>query len=56
MVGNESMAGGFNYRIEINWFYFVLAGISAILVAFGTISYQTWKVVRANPVDSLRDE
>ncbi|WP_312188549.1 ABC transporter permease [Sphingobacterium sp.] len=46
----------FNYRIEINWFYFVLAGISAILVAFGTISYQTWKVIRANPVNSLRDE
>lgn len=46
----------FNYRIEINWYYFVMAGISAILVAFGTISYQTWKVIRANPVNSLRDE
>jgi putative ABC transport system permease protein len=46
----------FNYRIEINWLYFILAGISAILIALGTISYQTWKAIRANPVDSLRDE
>ena len=46
----------FNYRIEINWLYFLLAGISAILIALATISYQTWKVVRTNPVDSLRDE
>jgi putative ABC transport system permease protein len=31
----------FNYRIEINWLYFILAGMSAILIALGTISYQT---------------
>lgn len=46
----------FNYRIEINWLYFIVAGMSAILIALGTISYQTWKAIRANPVDSLRDE
>ncbi len=46
----------FNYRIHINWLYFIFAGISAILIALVTISYQTWRVIRANPVDSLRDE
>lgn len=46
----------FNYRIEINWLYFLLAGFSAILIAIVTISYQTLKVIRTNPVDSLRDE
>ncbi|MNL03482.1 Macrolide export ATP-binding/permease protein MacB [compost metagenome] len=46
----------FNYRIEINWLYFILAGLSAILIAIGTISFQTLKVIRTNPVDSLRDE
>lgn len=46
----------FNYRIEINWLYFILAGFSAILIAIVTISYQTLKVIRANPVNSLRDE
>lgn len=46
----------FNYRIEISWLYFILAGISAIGIAIATISYQTWKVIAANPVNSLRDE
>nr|WP_288812782.1 ABC transporter permease [uncultured Sphingobacterium sp.] len=46
----------FNYRIDINWIYFILAGMSAVLIALGTISYQTWKAIRTNPVDSLRDE
>ncbi|WP_293946410.1 MULTISPECIES: ABC transporter permease [unclassified Sphingobacterium] len=46
----------FNYKIDINWIYFILAGMSAVLIALGTISYQTWKAIRANPVDSLRDE
>jgi putative ABC transport system permease protein len=30
--------------------------MGAILIALGTISYQTWKAIRTNPVDSLRDE
>lgn len=46
----------FNYRIEISWLYFILAGMSAIGIAIATISYQTWKVIAANPVNSLRDE
>ncbi|WP_346085940.1 ABC transporter permease, partial [Sphingobacterium ginsenosidimutans] len=46
----------FNYKIDINWMYFILAGMGAILIALGTISYQTWKAIRTNPVDSLRDE
>ncbi|PUV22217.1 ABC transporter permease [Sphingobacterium athyrii] len=46
----------FNYKIDINWMYFILAGMGAILIALGTISYQTWKTIRTNPVDSLRDE
>ncbi len=46
----------FNYKIDINLMYFFLAGMGAILIALGTISYQTWKAIRTNPVDSLRDE
>ncbi|MEI2274967.1 ABC transporter permease [Sphingobacterium sp. ML3W] len=46
----------FNYKIDINWIYFILAGMGAVLIALGTISYQTWKAIRTNPVDSLRDE
>lgn len=46
----------FNYRIEISWIYFVVAGGCAILIALATIGLQTMKVIRTNPVDSLRDE
>ncbi|WGQ16185.1 ABC transporter permease [Sphingobacterium faecium] len=46
----------FNYRININWVYFIVAGGSAILIALLTISFQTIKVIRTNPVDSLRNE
>ncbi|MBE8715564.1 ABC transporter permease [Sphingobacterium hungaricum] len=46
----------FAYRIDIQWYVFVLIGILAIFIAAITISLQTIKVVAANPVDSLRDE
>ncbi|UIR55124.1 ABC transporter permease [Sphingobacterium sp. SRCM116780] len=46
----------FNYRIDIGWLYFAVAGCFAILIALGTISFQTLKAIRSNPVDSLRNE
>jgi putative ABC transport system permease protein len=46
----------FHYRIDIEWWIFVLAGILAIAIAFATISIQTIKAARANPVKSLRTE
>ncbi len=35
---------------------FILSGLSALAVAFLTISFQTLKAAAANPVDSLRYE
>jgi putative ABC transport system permease protein len=46
----------FAYRIPIHWWVFVLAGISAILIALLTVSYQAIKAAVANPVKSLRTE
>lgn len=46
----------FNYRIAIGWGYFILAGCCATFIALGTISFQTLKVIRTNPVDSLKNE
>jgi len=48
--------GGFAYRVEINLFIFVIAGVSAIAIAWLTVGYQSIKAARANPVDSLRHE
>jgi len=46
----------FAYRIEIQWWYFPLAGIGVIFIALLTVSFQAIKAARANPVDSLRNE
>ena len=44
------------YRIEMSWWVFIAAGISAILIALLTISFQSIKAAIANPVKSLRTE
>ena len=46
----------YKYRIEISWWIFLAAGISAILIALITISFQSVKAAVANPVKSLRTE
>jgi putative ABC transport system permease protein len=46
----------FAYRISIQWWVFVLAGILAALIAMVTVGYQAIKAAVANPVKSLRSE
>ena len=46
----------FAYRIEIDWWVFAIAGITAILIALFTISFQSIKAAMTNPVNSLRSE
>jgi putative ABC transport system permease protein len=46
----------FQYRIDIPWWVFVVAGVLAILIAFITISFQSIKAALMNPVKSLRAE
>ncbi len=46
----------FAYRIDISLWVFILASISAMLIAIFTVSYQSIKAATANPVKSLRYE
>ncbi len=46
----------FAYRINIQWWMFMLAGVGAMLIALLTVSYQAVKSARRNPVKSLRTE
>jgi putative ABC transport system permease protein len=46
----------FAYRVNINWWVFLVAGIIAVLIAFITISFQAIRAANANPVKSLRTE
>jgi putative ABC transport system permease protein len=46
----------FAYRIDIEWWVFVLAGVLAVTIALATISYQAIRAAAANPVRALRSE
>jgi len=46
----------YQYRVTINWWVFVLAGIAALLIALATVSFQAIKAALMNPVKSLRSE
>ena len=43
-------------RIEIGWGVFFVAGVMTLFIAVLTISYESIKLVRKNPADSLRTE
>lgn len=47
---------GFAYRMEIQPWIFVLAGVVALSIAVFTISFQSVKAALMNPVTSLRSE
>ena len=44
------------YRIDMEWWYFVVAGIAALLIALFTVSFQAVKAALMNPVKSLKSE
>ncbi len=48
--------GSFAYRIEMGVGSFLLAGSTALLIAWLTVSYQSIKAAIANPVKSLKSE
>lgn len=46
----------YDYRINIQWWVFAVAGLIALVVALLTVSSQAIKAAIANPVKSLRSE
>lgn len=48
--------GNFAYRIDIEWWMFLAAGLLAIAVAIISVCFQSIKAALANPVRSLRSE
>jgi putative ABC transport system permease protein len=46
----------YDYRINISWWVFAIAGILAVIIALLTVSVQAIKAALANPVKSLRTE
>ena len=46
----------FAYRIELNWWVFIIVGLIAILIAFITIGSQSLKAALGNPVEAIKSE
>jgi hypothetical protein len=47
---------GFEYRITVQWWIFMVSAGGAVLIALLTISFQAIKAARENPMNSLKSE
>ncbi|MFN8353099.1 MAG: ABC transporter permease [Spirosomataceae bacterium] len=52
----SSWLQNFAYHIHIEWWIFLLAGLSVIAIALLTVSYQSVRAALMNPVKSLKTE
>jgi len=46
----------FAYKTALSWWIFALAGVFAMMIALITVSWQTFRAARKNPVEALRYE
>ena len=52
----DSWLDAFAYQTPIEPMVFIIAGLSALLISWFTIGFQSLKAAYRNPVESLRDE
>lgn len=52
----QQWLNGFAYHTELPIWLFVIAGISALIIAWVTISFQAIRAANLNPVEALRNE
>lgn len=55
-IGAKQWLDTFAFKIELQWWYFLLACAASLFVAWITIGSQAFKAARMNPVNSLRSE
>jgi putative ABC transport system permease protein len=46
----------FAYRTSLDWWVFVLAGFVVLLISVVSVSLQSWRAARTNPVEALKVE
>ena len=44
------------YRIELEWWFFAVGGLIAVVISLGTVFYQTYKAATMDPVVSIKAE
>ncbi len=53
---SRSWLEDFAYAIDLNVWYFIITGLTALILAWITVGFQTLKAAKMNPVSSLRSE
>ncbi|MEM1120021.1 MAG: ABC transporter permease [Bacteroidota bacterium] len=46
----------FAYRVDVQWWIFVVAGFGTVLIALTTLSVQSVRAAVANPIESLKND
>ena len=46
----------FAYRTPLSWWIFALAGLLVFVIALLSVSWQSWRAAKRNPVETLRSE
>jgi predicted permease len=54
--GMSEWLSGFAYHVSIDWTIFLIAFLSALFIAWLTVSFESIKAATTNPVKSLRSE
>lgn len=52
----ETWLNDFAYRVDINWFWFLISAVAALVIALLTVTFQSVKAALINPAKSLRYE
>lgn len=52
----QSWLSEFAYKTNLSFWIFISSGVLALIIAQLTVSWQSWKAARKNPVESLRYE
>ncbi|MEL7120307.1 MAG: FtsX-like permease family protein [Bacteroidota bacterium] len=53
---NNNWLNNFAYRIDLQWWFFLGAGLLTIVIAWITIGFQSLKVAMVNPAETLKRE
>jgi putative ABC transport system permease protein len=48
--------GNFAFKINLSWWIFISGPFIVLMITVLTVSWQTWKAAKTNPVDSLKYE
>lgn len=52
----DAWLNDFAYRVDINWFWFLVSAVAALVIALLTVTFQSVKAALINPAKSLRYE